>query len=290
MLDELSHALNQVAQEHREVHKGEIFRDVLQSFESISGYTCQPTLIHAYGFGVPQNRPRVMIMGVQSDFVQQCKTKPSLFNPSLRGMSYAAQLRNNGGLFPSWDENNITAPDLIDVLSDLDFDGWTQEQPHYRKKPKSDFQKFMRAQPQRTNVDARFHRTWCRHKPHVVERFQYMLDNNVSKKEDLPPHAYKEVNQHPCRQWKTKPSITVTSLPTIMCIIEDERFLFEWARVQTFPDHHIFCGKRTTGGSRRAGSPGNWDREVPKYTQIGNAVPPLLAKAIGEKIRSNLGV
>ena len=295
MLDELSHALNQVAQEHREVHKGEIFRDVLQSFESISGYTCQPTLIHAYGFGVPQNRPRVMIMGVQSDFVQQCKTKPSLFNPSLRGMSYAAQLRNNGGLFPSWDEHNITAPDLIDVLSDLDFDGWTQEQPHYRKKPKSDFQKFMRAQLPKDERGRQIltEHEFSRHKPHVVERFQYMLDNNVSKKEDLPPHMRtRKFNQHPLpARWKTKPSITVTSLPDDYVHYRRPRTFSvrEWARLQTFPDHHIFCGKRTTGGPRRAGSPGNWDREVPKYTQIGNAVPPLLAKAIGQQIRFILG-
>ena len=60
----------------------------------------------------------------------------------------------------------------------------------------------------------------------------------------------------------------------------------EWARLQTFPDHHVFCGKRTTGGDRRAGNPskGNWDREVPKYTQIGNAVPPLMAQEIGDQI------
>ena len=35
-----------------------------------------------------------------------------------------------------------------------------------------------------------------------------------------------------------------------------------------------------------AGNPskGNWDREVPKYTQIGNAVPPLMAQEIGDQI------
>ena len=58
----------------------------------------------------------------------------------------------------------------------------------------------------------------------------------------------------------------------------------EWARLQTFPDWYFFCGKRTTGGPRRAGRPqeGIFDREVPQYTQIGNAVPVRLAKAIGD--------
>jgi DNA (cytosine-5)-methyltransferase 1 len=57
----------------------------------------------------------------------------------------------------------------------------------------------------------------------------------------------------------------------------------EWARLQTFPDWYQFEGKRTTGGIRRAGNPrlGIFEREVPKYTQIGNAVPVALARHVG---------
>jgi DNA (cytosine-5)-methyltransferase 1 len=53
-----------------------------------------------------------------------------------------------------------------------------------------------------------------------------------------------------------------------------------------FPDWYKFSGKRTTGGIRRAGNPleGIWDREVPKYTQIGNAVPVELARRIGKNL------
>ena len=53
-----------------------------------------------------------------------------------------------------------------------------------------------------------------------------------------------------------------------------------------FPDWYQFFGKRTTGGIRRAGNPqkGIFDREVPKYTQIGNAVPVRLAELIGNHI------
>lgn len=52
----------------------------------------------------------------------------------------------------------------------------------------------------------------------------------------------------------------------------------EKARLQSFDDSFIFLGKRTTGGPRRK-------LEVPQYTQVGNAVPPLLAKAVAKSIR-----
>jgi DNA (cytosine-5)-methyltransferase 1 len=51
----------------------------------------------------------------------------------------------------------------------------------------------------------------------------------------------------------------------------------EMARCQSFDDSFEFLGKRTTGGLLRR-------VEVPQYTQVGNAVPPLLAKAIALEI------
>lgn len=51
----------------------------------------------------------------------------------------------------------------------------------------------------------------------------------------------------------------------------------EMARFQSFPDWFVFRSKETTGGQMRK-------FEVPQYTQIGNAVPPLLGKALGETI------
>ena len=53
-----------------------------------------------------------------------------------------------------------------------------------------------------------------------------------------------------------------------------------------------FSGKRTTGGLRRAGNPraGIHDRELPKYTQIGNAVPVKLAYEVGKHFWSKLKI
>ena len=55
----------------------------------------------------------------------------------------------------------------------------------------------------------------------------------------------------------------------------------EMARCQSFDDSFEFLGKRTTGGLLRR-------KEVPQYTQVGNAVPPLLAKAIALEIKKVL--
>lgn len=72
---------------------------------------------------------------------------------------------------------------------------------------------------------------------------------------------------------------------TVMTIADDyispfEPRIFtvrELARLQSFDDSFEFWGKRTTGGLRRR-------IEVPQYSQVGNAVPPLLAKAVAEEI------
>lgn len=51
----------------------------------------------------------------------------------------------------------------------------------------------------------------------------------------------------------------------------------EMARLQSFDDSFVFQGKRTTGGDMRKS-------DIPQYTLVGNAIPPLMARAIGNLI------
>ena len=55
----------------------------------------------------------------------------------------------------------------------------------------------------------------------------------------------------------------------------------EMARLQSFDDSFVFQGKRSTGGDKRKS-------EIPQYTLVGNAVPPLMARAIGNVILSKI--
>ncbi len=79
------------------------------------------------------------------------------------------------------------------------------------------------------------------------------------------------------------PARTVTTLPDDLIHYNEPRVLSvrELARLQSFPDSFVFKGKPTTGGSRRR-------IESPQYSQVGNAVPPLMARAVGRLVRSLL--
>ena len=80
-----------------------------------------------------------------------------------------------------------------------------------------------------------------------------------------------------------------TQSPTVMTIADDyihysnPRALTvrEMARLQSFDDSFVFQGKRSTGGNKRK-------TEVPQFTLVGNAVPPLLARAAALEILKNI--
>lgn len=55
----------------------------------------------------------------------------------------------------------------------------------------------------------------------------------------------------------------------------------EMARLQSFDDSFVFQGKRQTGGTKRKS-------EIPQYTLVGNAVPPLMARAIATTILQHI--
>lgn len=55
----------------------------------------------------------------------------------------------------------------------------------------------------------------------------------------------------------------------------------EMARLQSFDDSFVFQGKRQTGGNNR-------QKEIPQYTLVGNAVPPLMARAIANTILKHI--
>lgn len=92
---------------------------------------------------------------------------------------------------------------------------------------------------------------------------------------------------HPTKKQTQKALIANQPAPAALSIPDDachyhhneQRTLTvrEMARIQSFPDNFEFRSKITTGGKMRA-------FEIPQYTQVGNAVPPLLGRALGLSI------
>ena len=257
-------------------NKGEIFNDVYNAFKSNFdfNYHIDHKLIKSSKYGVPQNRPRVFILGMQK---------------SLN--------INKSDLFPLVN-NDIAPPHPEEALSDLVDSSYPNNglvTAKYPNSAKNSFQKDMRSKKDSKSYfkrgDLLTEHEYSKHYPETIKKFKYMLNNNG----EIPSqYKTKKFAQRVLpKEWNGKgPSITVTSLPDDYIHYSQPRILTvrEWARLQTFPDWYQFAGQRTTGGHRRSGTPNSTadQIDIPKYTQIGNAVPVKLAYEIGKHFRSLL--
>ena len=259
-----------------EGNKGEIWKAVLAAFQSIDGYDSRFALVRAKDYGVPQNRPRVLMVGIRSDL--GWKSQPG---------------RVADGLLP---EASGAPPHLEEAWGDL-IDPDYLDSPATNRYPSpidNEFQESMRTLPDGKKLrkgDPLEEHEYSQHSEFIREKYEYMLanDGEIAAKYKTKKFAQRVLKA----RWDEEgPNLTVTSLPEDYVHYSQPRSLTvrEWARLQCFPDWYVFKGPRTTGGRRRAGDPyaGIWDREVPKYTQIGNAVPVKLALAVGKHLRSLL--
>lgn len=252
--------------------KGEIFRDVLKTFRDIGAYHVRYKLVHAKDYGVPQNRPRILIVGLRKDIFPE---------PSIK--SDDAVL---AGFLPKPIGGYPTIEELLSDLVDTRYVRGTVTET-YPRAPQNSVQKQLRTKRDGTVFaagDAVSEMEYSNHSDYIVEKFTEMIRNGGEIPERF--RTKKFAQKVLPRKWgKEGPTITACSAPDDYVHFCQPRSLTvrEWARLQTFPDWYVFAGKRTTGGLRRAGNPreGIFDRELPKYTQIGNAVPVELAYNVG---------
>jgi DNA (cytosine-5)-methyltransferase 1 len=148
----------------------------------------------------------------------------------------------------------------------------------------SEYQKYMHGTMNGALADS--HR-FARHNPYTVEKFSWFLENCKKGKkipqEDRGEYGNKKHTIYILHPNECAP--TVTTLPDDMLHYYEPRILTvrETARLQSFPDWYEFKGKYTTGGKLRK-------KECPRYTQVGNAVPPLFAEAIGQTLAQLIAI
>lgn len=233
------------------------------------GYSVKGQLIDFSKYGIPQKRTRFILVGIQNDFINE--------KPSINKDSFFEGIVNNKEAFLV--SKNLTMnPTLENAISDLlQANGVIEsETPNFKEgvygEPISNYQKFIRKY-KRKNGRVDSHR-FAKHTDTIKSRFKIALDENLTSS------AYRERFKLKKSSTKileaSKPTPTITTLPDDYIHYCEPRIMTvrEYARIQSFPDTYEFKGKYTTGGKRRT-------QEVPRYSQIGNAIPPLFGEQAG---------
>lgn len=241
------------------------------------GYEVQQKVVRAMDFGVPQFRPRYFTIGIRTslyrsmnnvDIFKMLLAKRTLFLkkkglPVDRAVTVAEAV-----------SDLVTAGKTVVACTESEsFNGFMEV--GYGA-PASSYQLLMRNGLNGQSPNS--HRL-VNHRVQTVRRFKGILAN-CRKGVQLSEQKRRllKIKKNAITPLDgDQPSHTLTTLPDDLLHYSEPRIhtVREHARFQSFPDWFEFLGNYTTGGDRRA-------RECPRYTQVGNAVPPLLAEAIGE--------
>jgi DNA (cytosine-5)-methyltransferase 1 len=237
------------------------------------GYAVYMKLIRAADFGVPQLRPRYFMIAVRRDLLEERDN----FDPFSGLEDIRKEFLKKKGL-------PLDRPVSVkEALSDLEVRGQPLvecvDSPGFKQitytEPETSYQKLLHGD---LNGTAPNSLRLANHRPHIVARFRRILNTcrrgvqlNRADRERLGLNKHCTVPLDP-----DKPSHTLTTLPDDLLHYAEPRILSvrEYARLQSFPDWYSFTGKYTTGGHLRV-------LQCPRYTQVGNAVPPFLAECLG---------
>ena len=230
------------------------------------GYNVDYRMLDFSKFGVPQRRIRFILFASK-------RFEPEVFFGTL--------------------ENNVTTflkqrklpkeVSIKEALSDLEKSCGVDVCPDSNKfksgkygSPENNYQRYCRFGVRKGQIPDS-HR-FANHKKDTIKRFEELLNLNIRdcnishllmEKYEIKKNCFSVLAPD-------LPAPTLTSNPDDHIHYCEPRTLTvrEYARIQSFPDWYQFKGKYTTGGKLRK-------KAVPRYTQIGNAIPPLFAEQIG---------
>jgi DNA (cytosine-5)-methyltransferase 1 len=252
--------------------KGKEYSSYVENALNRAGYFVKGELVNFGEYGIPQKRTRFILVGVRKDLANASKDLAETFFTTIK---------ENRHSFLS--EKNLTVnTNLKDAISDLLKANGLKESPDTKSfqagtysKIRSSYQTLMREGVENKIADS--HR-FPKHRPDIIEKFDVIL-KTCRKNKDIDAKTRERFNikKHTIIPLdKNDKSPTITTLPDDYIHYSEPRILTvrEYARIQSFPDWYQFQGKYTTGGKRRT-------QEVPRYSQIGNAIPPLFGEQSG---------
>lgn len=234
------------------------------------GYEVSGQLIDFSQYGVPQKRTRFILVGIRKDIAK--KQSPDSFFRMINLKREAFLINKGIGLTNTLEDaisdllrvNETVSPDTKSFMTGL------------YNTPKTNYQRLLKGSF--SNIIPDSHR-FANHNHSTIEKFEFIL-TNAEKNKTLSPEIKEQFN---LKKRTIIPLAANTPTPTITTLPDDyihysEPRIFtvrEYARIQSFNDWFEFKGKYTTGGKRRT-------QEVPRYSQIGNAIPPLFGEQAGK--------
>ena len=263
----------------------------------------EPFILLSSNYGVPQNRERVVFIGCRND--QEVITEiPATISDSEKVKVYEAlwdlDMIGNGETVTSYKK-----PKLNLKFEDTKIQRAIQGEPDERGLLFSEWSRIGRLghrftfdndpfyvlnmseldRPQKYQHMDLFNHQTSQQNDKVRERLRIIAAHGdyddaktELKKKGLESQKRNYVVLNPLGQ-----SPTVCTMPDDFIHYSAYRPMTvrEMARLQSFDDSFVFQGKRQTGGNNR-------QKEIPQYTLVGNAVPPLMARAIANTLLKHI--
>lgn len=243
---------------------------VIHKLEELD-YDVHGELVDFSEYGVPQKRTRFILVGIHKD-QQVNQDQASSFFELLKTNSF--QILKDKGLKPS-----VSLEEAISDLLAENGKSSCKEDKRFNlglySKAKTSYQKYLRQGRHKGSVPDS-HR-FANHTSTIKDRFKFAIKHNLGPKEYRDYFGLSKTS--------TKKTDATVQVPTLTTLPDDyihykEPRIFtvrEYARIQSFPDTYEIKGKYTTGSKLRV-------KETPRYTQIGNAIPPLFAEIAGHSL------
>lgn len=261
--------------------KGEKVVDIIKKSFTKIGYSVNIWELNAANYGVPQNRERIFIVGnrlgleiQEPPITHYLPTEKKKLNGKAKALKPAINVQR-------------AISDLPKLKAGEGF-----EETIFTGIPKNEFQEECR------DVPLLFNHVTMVHTKRMVERYEQIIngytleeipkDLQVRKRNGNGEISNSEYNSN---YRHLKPEMISYTIPASFY----SNFVHpkqprnitsrEAARLQSFPDSYIFKGKRTQISSNLLKQLGREDENyLSQYNQIGNAVPPLLAKAVALQV------
>lgn len=259
--------------------KGTVVQQIYAELEAL-GYKVKHKILFAGHYGIPQMRFRTVFIGIKNYKGEIAFPEPKYAAKAVANFSGAKELCISTP--PLFYPNLKPQVKVWDALSDLPeiANNQTISPEKYLTEPQNDYQKYLRSDCKKLTAH------YCAKLAEInLQRLKYIPQGGSWRDipHDLLPDGLKRARRsdHTKRYGRLHPDALCSTVltkcdphwgsffhPTQNRVIS----VREAARIQSFPDNFLFSGSITQ-----------------QYEQIGNAVPPLLGKAIGDEIMKMLG-